>query len=69
MGGDKDDDGDARNNDGDGNGADDTGKASIPNADDHKGPEDFRRRVTEGLGMPSGKWKDAARRYAEGLLR
>jgi hypothetical protein len=45
-------------------------RTKIPNADEHKGPEDFRRRVTEGLSQPSsGKLKDAVRRYAEGLLR
>jgi hypothetical protein len=42
----------------------------IPNADAHKGPEDFRRRVIQGLGQPSsGKERDAIRRYAEGLLK
>ena len=45
-------------------------KTEIPNADAHKGPEDFRRRVTQGLSQPaSGRLKDAVRRYAEGLLR
>jgi hypothetical protein len=45
-------------------------RTDIPEADKHKGPEDFRRRVTEGLSKPSsGKLKDAVRRYAEGLLR
>jgi len=45
-------------------------RTQIPNADAHKGPEDFRRRVTEGLSKPaSGRFKDAVRRYAEGLLR
>jgi hypothetical protein len=44
--------------------------ADIPNADAHKGPEEFRRRVIKGLGQPaSGQLKDAIRRYAEGLLR
>ena len=44
--------------------------ADIPNADAHKGPEDFRRRVVEGLGQSAaGRQKDAVRRYAEGLLR
>ena len=44
--------------------------AEIPKADAHKGPEDFRRRVINGLGQPSsGRHKDAVRRYAEGLLR
>mgnify|MGYP002381381063 CR=1 FL=1 len=42
----------------------------IPKADQHKGPEEFRRRVIKGLGQPSGgKYKDAVKRYAEGLLR
>ncbi len=42
----------------------------IPKADQHKGPEEFRRRVIKGLGQPaSGRQKDAVRRYAEGLLR
>jgi hypothetical protein len=37
---------------------------------DHKGPEDFRRRVMRGLGQASsGALKDAVQRYAEGLLR
>lgn len=44
--------------------------AEIPKAEAHKGPEDFRRRVVKGLGQPSsGKYKDAIKRYAEGLLR
>jgi hypothetical protein len=42
----------------------------IPNAKEHKGPEEFRKRVVQGLGQPaSGALKDAVRRYAEGLLR
>ena len=42
----------------------------IPKADAHKGPEEFRKRVIKGLGQPSGgKYKDAVKRYAEGLLR
>jgi len=58
-------------NDKDGDSADPTnGRTDIPKADDHKGPEDFRRRVTDGLSKPSsGRLKDAVRRYAEGLLR
>lgn len=48
----------------------DNGRTDIPKADDHKGPEDFRRRVVKGLGQASGgRLKDAVRRYAEGLLR
>ena len=55
---------------GDDNGAFSHEKTEIPNADAHKGPEDFRRRVTDGLSQPaSGRLKDAVRRYAEGLLR
>jgi hypothetical protein len=43
---------------------------AIPGAKEHKGPEEFRRRVVQGLGQPgSGSIKDAVRRYAEGLLR
>jgi hypothetical protein len=46
------------------------GHADIPNADQHKGPEEFRKRVIKGLGQPSGgRLKDAVKRYAEGLLR
>lgn len=52
----------------------DEGKMSkdtdIPGKDKHKGPEDFRRRVLEGLGGSSDPvLKDAVKRYAEGLLR
>jgi hypothetical protein len=55
---------------GDDNGRLSREKADIPDADAHKGPEDFRRRVTQGLSQPaSGRLKDAVRRYAEGLLR
>jgi hypothetical protein len=44
--------------------------ADIPNADQHKGPEEFRKRVIKGLGQPSaGRYKEAVKRYAEGLLR
>ena len=46
------------------------GPVAIPNAGEHKGPEEFRRRVVRGLGQPaSGALKDAVHRYAEGLLR
>jgi len=52
-----------------GDGADE-GKTDIPKADEHKGPEEFRRRVMKGLGQESGgRMRDAVRRYAEGLLR
>jgi len=47
-----------------------SGEVAIPNASEHKGPEEFRRRVVRGLGRSSGgTMKDAVRRYAEGLLR
>lgn len=46
------------------------GKVDLPKPGEHKGPEEFRRRVVQGLGQPSsGGLKDAVRRYAEGLLR
>ena len=53
----------------------DEGKTAEPPAtstspSDHKGPEEFRRRVVRGLGQPaSGSLRDAVQRYAEGLLR
>ena len=43
--------------------------ADIPRADAHKGPEGFRQRVLKGLGDGSGRFKEAVKRYAEGLLR
>jgi predicted aconitase with swiveling domain len=44
--------------------------ADIPKAEQHRGPEEFRKRVIKGLGQPSsGRLKDAVKRYAEGLLR
>jgi hypothetical protein len=43
---------------------------SVPSPGEHKGPEDFRRRVVRGLGLPAGgALKESVRRYAEGLLR
>ena len=56
---------------GEGDGSDMTrGRAAIPTADEHKGPEEFRRRVMRGLGQAmSGRQKEAVRRYADGLLR
>jgi hypothetical protein len=49
---------------------DPTDHTDIPKADQHKGPEEFRRRVLRGLGQQaSGRQKEAVRRYAEGLLR
>jgi hypothetical protein len=42
----------------------------VPGKDKHKGPEDFRRRVMEGLGGSADpRLKEAVRRYAEGLLK
>jgi hypothetical protein len=56
--------------DGDGRQSPSKAPVAIPNAGEHKGPEEFRRRVVRGLGQPaSGSLKDAVHRYAEGLLR
>ncbi|WP_433932281.1 DUF4175 family protein [Sorangium cellulosum] len=45
-------------------------KADIPDKDKHKGPEEFRRRVLEGLGGASEpRLREAVKRYAEGLLK
>jgi len=45
-------------------------RVDVPKAGEHKGPEEFRRRVVRGLGQPaSGSLREAVRRYAEGLLR
>lgn len=42
----------------------------IPGKDKHKGPENFRKRVLEGLGGSTDPvLKEAVKRYAEGLLR
>jgi hypothetical protein len=55
---------------GSGEGAPKDEAIDIPKAAEHKGPEDFRRRVVQGLAQPgNGALKDAVRRYAEGLLR
>lgn len=44
--------------------------AEVPSKDRHKGPEEFRRRVMEGLGGSADpRLKEAVRRYAEGLLK
>ncbi|MDP9034190.1 MAG: DUF4175 domain-containing protein [Myxococcota bacterium] len=46
------------------------GAVAIPGPNEHKSPEEFRRRVVRGLGeTASGGMKDAVHRYAEGLLR
>lgn len=45
-------------------------EAEVPNKDQHKGPEEFRKRVVDGLGRSSdARLKDAVQRYAEGLLK
>jgi hypothetical protein len=45
-------------------------KADVPDKDKHKSPEEFRRRVLEGLGGSADpRLKEAVRRYAEGLLK
>jgi hypothetical protein len=46
-------------------------KVDIPPADEHKGPEAFRKRVLEGLkgGATNPKLQEAIKRYAEGLVR
>jgi hypothetical protein len=45
-------------------------KVLVPKAGEHKGPEEFRKRVVRGLGQPAaGALKEAVQRYAEGLLR
>ncbi|MGH7271009.1 MAG: hypothetical protein ACREJ3_11315, partial [Polyangiaceae bacterium] len=47
-----------------------TGGEAVDIPGNHKGPEEFRRRVLRGLGSPGGdSLKDAVKRYAEGLLR
>lgn len=55
----------------DGGRSDDMAKrAKVPGTDDHKGPEEFRRRVMDGLGKPAdARLREAVKRYAEGLLR
>jgi hypothetical protein len=48
----------------------DKGNVDVPGKGGHKGPDEFRRRVVQGLAQPSGgALKDAVHRYAEGLLR
>jgi hypothetical protein len=53
-----------------GDGKDLAQNVPVPGKDKHKDPENFRRRVTEGLGMAQDpRLRDAIRRYAEGLLQ
>jgi len=64
-----DDKGDGAKNEGDGK-DNAGGNAPIPKADEHRGPEEFRRRVLEGLsGGGSRRLRPAVKRYAEKLLR
>lgn len=45
-------------------------KTEIPDKNKHRSPEDFRRRVIEGLGGSSDPLlREAVKRYAEGLLK
>ena len=45
-------------------------RTEIPDKNKHKGPEDFRRRVIEGLGGSADPLlREAVKRYAEGLLK
>jgi hypothetical protein len=54
----------------DGKGKREAKRAEIPGKDKHKGPEDFRRRVMEGLGGSADPLlREAVKRYAEGLLK
>jgi hypothetical protein len=54
----------------DGEGKRPTGKADVPGKDKHNGPDEFRKRVLEGLGKSSDPLlRDAVKRYAEGLLK
>lgn len=44
--------------------------SDVPGKDQHKGPEEFRKRVMTGLGKPGeSRLKNAVKRYAEGLLK
>jgi hypothetical protein len=46
------------------------GRADIPKADAHRSPEEWRKRVLQGLAEPSGnQYKEAVKRYAEGLVK
>ncbi|MGD0674721.1 MAG: DUF4175 family protein [Polyangiaceae bacterium] len=67
--GEGDDEGSRSNEEGDGRQSS-RDSVSIPNAGEHRGPEEFRRRVLRGLAQrTSGSLRDAVQRYAEGLLR
>jgi hypothetical protein len=54
----------------DGDGTHPAKRTEIPDKNKHKGPEDFRRRVVEGLGGSADPLlREAVKRYAEGLLK
>ncbi|MEP7119330.1 MAG: DUF4175 family protein [Byssovorax sp.] len=54
----------------DGDGKRQAKRAEIPGKDQHKRPEEFRRRVIEGLGGSADPLlREAVKRYAEGLLK
>jgi len=62
----------SRHGRGTGNGRfDSEDKVDVPKADDHKGPDAFRKRVLEGLGSGASapRLSDAIRRYAQGLIQ
>lgn len=47
-----------------------SGDTKVPDKDKPKAPEDFQKRVTDGLSMPQDpRLRDAIKRYAEGLVR
>ncbi len=55
---------------GDGDGKELDQDTEVPDKDKHKGPEEFRKRVVEGLAKPGdARLKDAVKRYTEGLLK
>ncbi|MFO0547963.1 MAG: hypothetical protein U0271_06225 [Polyangiaceae bacterium] len=54
----------------DGDGTVQSGPTAVPGEDAHKNPDEFRRRVLEGLAKPGeARLHDAIKRYAEGLLK
>jgi hypothetical protein len=69
--GDDDDQKDAKDGkDGDGDGPNIDQDTAVPGAEEHKNPDEFRKRVLDGLGKSSdARLKEAVRRYAEGLLK
>ncbi|HTJ84445.1 MAG TPA: DUF4175 family protein [Polyangiaceae bacterium] len=54
----------------DGDGQEFDQDTEVPGADQHKSPDEFRKRVLDGLGKPSdARLREAVKRYAEGLLK